>query len=327
MLKKDTNPSVTFADVWLSHTEKNWDKHWLKKVSENVNWNKFSYRFEKLYNEDNGRPAWHPIIIFKALLLAQWHGLSDRDLEEALNDRISFRKFVGLKWEEQAPDASTFSVFRERILPIFDKLLKILNSQLETAGLQIKEVVAVDATLVAAQSKPRGNFAGDEEASWRGFPAREITDDNGHKAMARRPALYGYKINLSASIKTGYVSGLSVCPASEHESKHFLELLAKGTKKVYADKGYYGCKKLLQGSTIKDGIHDKGFRNRPLTKAQIIRNKNISSHRGIVEGVFGSWKQLYGWVKTKYCGLEKNYLAATLTAISWNMKKWAFSSA
>ncbi|MBI5700450.1 transposase [Candidatus Saganbacteria bacterium] len=55
------------------------------------------------------------MIIFKALLLAQWHDLSDRDLEEALNDRISFRKFAGLKWEEQAPDASTFAVFRERI--------------------------------------------------------------------------------------------------------------------------------------------------------------------------------------------------------------------
>ena len=327
MIKKETNPSVTFADVWLSHTEKNWDKHWLKKVSEKVNWNKFGYRFEKLYDENNGRPAWHPIIIFKALLLAQWHGLSDRDLEEALNDRISFRKFVGLKWEEQAPDASTFAVFRGRIMPIFDKLLRILNDQLESAGLKIKEVVAIDATLVAAHSKPAGDFAGDEEASWRGFPTKIIIDDSGCKAIARRPALYGYKINLSASVKTGYVSDLSVCPASEHESKHFLELLAKGTRKVYADKGYYGCKKLLQGSTIKDGIHDKGFRNRPLTKAQTTRNKSISKHRGIVEGVFGSWKQLYGWVKTKYYGLEKNYLAATLTAISWNMKKWAFSSA
>jgi IS5 family transposase len=327
MLKKDNLPSVTFADVWLSHTEKNWDKHWLKKVSEKVNWNKFGYRFEKLYNKENGRPAWDPIILFKSLLLAQWHGLSDRDLEEALNDRISFRKFVGLKWEEQAPDASTFAVFRERILPIFNKLLRILNIQLEEAGFKIKEVVAIDATLVAAHSKPHGDFAGDEEASWRGFPSKEVINDSGHKCFARRPALYGYKINLSASIKTGYVSNLSVCPASEHESKHFLELLTKETKKVYADKGYYGCKKLLQHSSVIDGIHDKGFKNRPLTRSQIVRNKRISKHRGIVEGVFGSWKQLYGWIKTKYYGLEKNHLAATLTAISWNMKKMAFSTA
>ena len=58
MLKKDGRPTATFADVWLSHPEKNWNKHWLKKVSEKVNWNKFGYRLEKLYSEDNGRPAW-----------------------------------------------------------------------------------------------------------------------------------------------------------------------------------------------------------------------------------------------------------------------------
>lgn len=246
-------------------------------------------------------------------------------MEEAIEFRIDFRKFAGLRFEEEAPDATTFAVFRERIMPIFDKLLRILNTQLEEAGLKIKEVVAVDATLVEAHSKPRGDFAGDEEASWRGFPSRTVVDASGNKALARQPALYGYKINLSASIKTGYVSDLSVCPASEHESRHLTELLGKETKKVYADKGYYGCKKLLKGSPIKDGIHDKGFRNRPLTKAQITRNKSISKLRGIVEGVFGSWKGQYGWVKTKYCGLAKNYLAATLTALSWNMKKWACS--
>jgi IS5 family transposase len=181
--------------------------------------------------------------------------------------------------------------------------------------------------LVQAHSKPHGEFAGDEEASWRGFPAKEVTDTSGNKAVARRPALYGYKINLSASVKTGYICSLSICPAAEHESRHLKELLKKGTEKVYADKGYYGCKQLLRGLTIKDGIHDKGFRNRPLTNSQTERNKSISKQRRIVEGVFGSWKQWYGWIKTKYWGLEKNYLAATLTAISWNMKKLAFSSA
>lgn len=326
MIKKDRDSTTTFADVWLSHTDKNWNKHWLKKVSEKVNWNKFGYRFEKLYDKENGRPAWDPIVLFKALLLAQWYGLSDRDLEEALNDRISFRKFVGIKWEEQSPDASTFAVFRERILPVYNKLLKILNQQLEAAGLKIKEVVAIDATLVQAHSKPCGDFDGDKEASWRGFPAKEIIDNSGRKAFSRRPALYGYKINLSASVKTGYVNGLSVCPASEHESRHMEELLEKGTEKVYADKGYYGCKKLLKDLSIKDHIHDKGFKNLPLTKTQIKRNKGISKKRGIVEGVFGSWKRQYDWVKTKYCGLAKNWLAATLTALSWNMKKWAFSS-
>jgi hypothetical protein len=42
-----------------------------------------------------------------------------------------------------------------------------------------------------------------------------------------------------------------------------------------------------------------------------------------VEGIFGSWKQWYGWVKTRYWGLARNALKVGLTAIAWNMKKWA----
>lgn len=327
MIKKNESSVVTFADVWLTHTETRWKDHWMKKVLDKINWNKFGYRLEKLYTVDNGRPGWDPLVLFRCLILAQWSGLSDRQLEEAVEFRIDFRKFAGLRFEEEAPDATTFAVFRERILPIYDKLLRILNEQLEAAGFKIKEVVAVDATLVAAHSKPSGDFTGDEEASWRGFPTKEIIDNSGHKAIARRPALYGYKINLSASVGTGFVGALSVCRAAEHESKHLLELLSKKTKRVLADKGYYGCKKLLKSLAIKDSIQDKGFRNRPLTDTQIARNKKIAAHRVIAEGVFGSWKQWYGWIKTKYWGLEKNCLAVTLTAISWNMKKWAFSSA
>jgi transposase, IS5 family len=327
MIKKNEKGVVTFADVWLDHTETRWQDHWMKKVLDKIKWNKFGYRLEKLYTADNGRPGWDPLVLFRCLILAQWYGLSDRQLEEAVEFRIDFRKFAGLRFEEEAPDATTFAVFRERILPIYDKLLKILNAQLEAAGLKIKEVVAVDATLVEAHSIPQSDFLGDEEASWRGFPARELIDGSGHKVIARRPALYGYKINLAATVGTGFISALSVCRAAEHESKHLAKLLSGKTKKVLADKGYYGCKKLLKSLAIKDKIQDKGFRNRPLTKAQLARNKKIAAPRVIVEGVFGSWKQWYGWIKTKYCGLEKNCLAATITAISWNMKKFALSSA
>ena len=114
MIKK-TEEQYSIADLWLSHTEKLWDKHWLKKVKELVNWVGFQVRIEKLYSPDEGRPAEDPVMLFRCLLLAQWYGLSDRQLEEALEFRIDFRKFAGLSYGEAAPDHSTFSVFRGRI--------------------------------------------------------------------------------------------------------------------------------------------------------------------------------------------------------------------
>jgi IS5 family transposase len=73
-----------------------------------VNWQ----RFEKLlagFNHDGlGRPA---LVLYKALLLHSLYGLSPRELEEALTDRLSFRRFGGLSLEEGVPDHSALSRF------------------------------------------------------------------------------------------------------------------------------------------------------------------------------------------------------------------------
>src|SRR6185312_86029 len=69
------------------------------------------YRFEKLLGrlkpEGAGRPPFDPLLMFKALLLQQWYHLSDAELEEALNDRMSFRRFLGLSLEDASPDHTT----------------------------------------------------------------------------------------------------------------------------------------------------------------------------------------------------------------------------
>src|SRR5690606_27780561 len=68
------------------------------------------YRFEKLLvglrDGGPGRGAWPVLVMFKALLLGALYGLSERELEDALQDRLSFRRFVGLSLEEAVPDHS-----------------------------------------------------------------------------------------------------------------------------------------------------------------------------------------------------------------------------
>ena len=49
----------------------------------------------------------------KILLLQQWYTLSDPLMEEALDDRISFRRFVGLGLEDDTPDYSTIRICTE----------------------------------------------------------------------------------------------------------------------------------------------------------------------------------------------------------------------
>ena len=66
------------------------------------------------------RPAW-------ARLIAEWNGLSDRALEEALEFRIDFKKFAGLEVDGAVPDATTFVVFRDRIQAVRKRLFEQLD--------------------------------------------------------------------------------------------------------------------------------------------------------------------------------------------------------
>ncbi len=71
-----------------------------------------------------GRAAWPPLVLFKALLLGSLYGLSERELEEALADRLSFRRFAGLGLEESVPDHTVLNRFRNELveLGLIDKL-------------------------------------------------------------------------------------------------------------------------------------------------------------------------------------------------------------
>lgn len=326
MLKKKQE-RVTFVDIAFQTTDERWNNHWLKKVQDLIDWTKFRRKLNRLYSEGEGRPAWNPDVLFRCLLLAEWNNLSDTQLEEALAFRIDYRRFAGLDLDGGVPDATTFVVFRKRILPIRDKLLEILNQQLEAKGYKVHAAVAVDASLVEAHSKPHRKpgdddpGGGDPDASWRGFPTKKTTNDEGKEVISRRPALYGYKLHSSASVGTGFISEVKVTTAKEHEVTHGEDLLREETEVAYMDKGYTGLQLTLKEKGIRDGIQKKARRGHPLTKRDIERNKRITKYRRIIEAIFGGWKLWYRWRKTRFMGLVRNELAAEITAIAWNMKR------
>src|SRR5271169_3834313 len=86
--------------------------------------------------------------MFKMLVLQQWHGLSDFELEKQCIDRISFRKFLG--FPEYIPDSTTVWLFRERIIENFKEkeIWGKLQSQLDASGLQIKQGMIQDSTFI-----------------------------------------------------------------------------------------------------------------------------------------------------------------------------------
>jgi len=98
-------------------------------------------------------------ILLKCLLLQKWfHITSDPELENQINDRISFKKFLGLPLDKPSPDHSTFSRFRSRLSK--EAMIHINNIVLQEfgkRGLSINEGIAVDARLVKSASRPLSN--------------------------------------------------------------------------------------------------------------------------------------------------------------------------
>ncbi len=95
----------------------------------------------------------YPILCYvRIVLLQQWYGLSDREAELAVEDSLSFCRFVGIPLEENVPDHTRIWAFRQVLTELgLDKgLLEEIDRQIEAQGLFIKKGTLVEATIVKA---------------------------------------------------------------------------------------------------------------------------------------------------------------------------------
>jgi len=141
----------------------------LERLDELVKWYRFEKLLKDLRNETGpGRPSYPALVMFKALLLQSLYGLSDAELEEALADRLSFRRFLGLSLTEAVPDHTTLCRFRNLLIGagLLDKLFAELDRQLDKAGVILRRGTMLDATIIeaAAGRPPRDGESSDPDA-------------------------------------------------------------------------------------------------------------------------------------------------------------------
>ena len=91
-------------------------------------------------------------------LLQTWYGLSDYEVEDRVNDSISFGYFCGLNIDQIAPDHSTLSRFRTALTKesAFEKLFKEINQQLEAHQIIVKTGAIIDVSVIDTPFRPKG---------------------------------------------------------------------------------------------------------------------------------------------------------------------------
>ena len=283
-----------------------------------------------------GNPAYPPLLMFKILLLQRWYNLSDMAVEEALCDRLSFVRFVGLSLDhDEVPDATTICRFRQSLVErnILKRLLDKLNHQLERRGLLVREGAIVDASVVSSARRPLKVFdvlPEDREEDADGEPevtVRYSEDPDAAWLRKGNRAYDGYKIHAATDSRDGFVLGGHATPANRSDTEEFVTVLdevgARVGESVYADKGYSSQlnRYVLAVRGLTDGIMHKAARNRELTLAEKAANRLISSVRSKVERVFGTLKRGYGFCRTRYLGTAKVELEFLLNAMAFNLKK------
>jgi IS5 family transposase len=340
---KRIGEEISFADLAVSKSlEHNRSVKLMDRINKVVNWQNIEALLMEYYEigkTKEGADAYPPILLLKCMLLQKWFRIpSDPELENQINDRISFKKFLGLPLDKPSPDHSTFSRFRGRISK--EAMIKLNNIVLQAfakRGLSINEGMAVDARLVKSASRPISNDEIKKQKEKRNVSEGEV-DKNGNTLKFSRDLEsdwtvkndvphYGLKEHASVDVNNGFVLATTLTPASDHDSKYlpYLAIASCHTenpiKKIYADKGYFGepNRSFLHLNEIQDGIMRKDTTTAKLTEIEIERNKQISKKRYIVEQYFGLSHLHYSAYRARFTKIVKNTWDAMCRQMAFNM--------
>ncbi len=305
---------VDLGEAWLS--PKLGRNVRLERIARAFDWSSVERLVAEVYSARSGRPSWPPLLMVKALLLQQWYGLSDPGLEEALGDRLSFRRFVGLSLDEGSPDHSTLSRFRKalRERSLDKRLFAEIERQLGEKGLLVRSGTLMDATLVEADVKKPGGRSG----------SRSPTDPDADWKRKGGKSVLGYQAHLGVDQGSGLIRRAELTSAKVNESQVADRLICGDERAVYADRAYEhkGRRRRLKAAGVKDRIMHRSHKHQAaLPPWQAKRNRLISPIRCAVERTFGTLKRTYGYRRVRYRSLVANRLQLILLCIAFNLRR------
>ena len=263
--------------------------------------------------DKGGRPAYPTEAMLKVLLLQVMYNTSDERTQDAVADRLSFRRFAGFSLEDDTPDNATICRFRGLLVDLNLDLLKEVNDQLDQYGMRLRKGTLIDATIFQANAKaPKGGEVSerDPEAGWT------------QKAGKYH---FGYKAHVAMDQTSGMINKVRVTSADVHDSLATYECLDEKDEKAYADKAYDNdeIRATLRHNKIKPRLMHRAYASdsakRKERKASL--NKGYGKIRCGVEKYFGTLKRTYGARQARYLTIAKNQLHMDMMAIVYNLRR------
>lgn len=309
----------------------------LEKISNVIDFEIFRNLLEaKLLNTQKknnaGAKPFDVVMMFKILILQRYYGLGDTQVEYQIIDRISFKKFLGLETGDKVPDEKTIWAFRENLTTtgtvemLFSQFIQFLAKK----NLLFNEGKLIDASFTVA---PRQRNTREENDTIKKGGGKDLWKDQPnkkrHKDIDARwtkkngEKYYGYKNHTKVDAKSKFINKYVVTDASVHDSQALGDLLDKSDKgqPLYADSAYTGVnqKKVIRKYRLKNEVHEKGYKGKPLTSRQKAKNKKKSKTRARVEHVFGFMEQSMNGLVVKSIGVVRASGIIGLINLTYNL--------
>lgn len=282
-----------------------------------------------------GRPPLSGLMMAKILILQACNNLADERTEFLINDRLSFKRFLGLSVNDKSPDAKAIWLWRERVLHsgLHEKIFAWFEGELVRSGFEAKQGQIVDATFVPTH-KPTGTHKKQlaEEVPLTPAQARQ-SDGDATFTKKGDVSYHGYKNHTSVDVKYKLIRTQETTTASVHDSQKLADIVtsppANATaedKKLWGDSAYRSAEAeaMLAANNITSEVHERAYRNTPLTELQKAANRLKSSVRARVEHVYGHMETAMGGLMIHTIGLARAEVKVTFKNLAYNMQRFVF---
>lgn len=282
-----------------------------------------------------GRKPLSGLMMAKILILQACNNLSDDRAEFLINDRLSFKRFLGLGLAEKSPDAKTIWLWRERVQHsgLHTKIFAWFEGELVRNGFEAKGGQIVDATFVPTH-KPTGKHTRQlaEETPLTPAQARQA-DPDATFTKKGETTHHGYKNHTNVDATWKLIRAAKITPNAPHDSTEFAGLLralkpeeTEENRRVWADSAYRSAaaEAMLREKNLISHVHERAYRNHPLTAAQKAENRLKSSVRARIEHVFGHMETAMGGMLIHTLGLARAIVKITFKNLAYNLKRFVF---
>ncbi len=310
----------------------------LERLDKVVEWEYFRDTIEKINKKkmvNAGPKPYDPLLMFKILILQRYYNLSDAQIEYQILDRLTFCRFLGLSLNDKVPDEKTVWDFRNRLIEkgIEKDLFEKFTALLEAHGLIAHEGKIIDASFIEAprqrnsREKNKEIKAGKTPSEWDEQPNKKRQKDvDARWTKKNNQTHFGYKDHAKVDNKHKFIDTYTTTDASVHDSQALDDLLTEKDEgqNLWADSAYTGEEQenTIRKYKVNNKVHEKGYKNRPLTQAQKESNTEKSKTRARVEHVFGFMEQSMNKLYINSVGIKQAIGFVGLVNLTYNLFRY-----